>query len=136
MSGLFCVRWSKTGCLRAQITRLRTFNVAEVFYLDVGIYEKVKISFLRYMHKDFAQLPCQAIYCRLSPEGSAAINWDKRAIDRFIWLTHQESLQVRALSLDPQVRCGYLSVWLSLASLSLSRRGLSQSVVVTAIRMT
>jgi hypothetical protein len=77
----------------------------QVLFVDYGTTSKVKKSDLRFMHRDFAELPIQAIKASLAnlmPVGGAE-KWPRETSNRFLELVSDKSLVAALSSVDHEV---------------------------------
>jgi len=88
-AGLLCATLFTDGTWhRAQVKEVVDETRVEVFFLDYGTNAKVRMDTLMYLHKNFGELPAQAIQARLAgvkPVGGKA-RFSKEAKNRFLQL--------------------------------------------------
>ncbi len=67
LEGMYCVAPYGEDQMwhRAKIVKILAVGEAQVFYIDYGTRGKVSQDSLRFMHRRFAALPAQAVYCQL-----------------------------------------------------------------------
>jgi hypothetical protein len=85
------------GWHRGIITKIMNLDQVQVFYVDYGTKSLVRLDFIRFLRKDFGQLPAQAIKTRLGgikpktlrrKETTSTANWSMECCMRFFGLCH------------------------------------------------
>lgn len=81
------------------------FLLLQVLFVDYGTTGRVKKSDLRFMHRDFAEFPIQAIKAslvNLVPTGGAE-KWPRKVSKRFLELVSDKNLVAVISSVDHEV---------------------------------
>ncbi len=77
---------------RAKITKILSVESAQVFYFDYGTMKAVDVKDLRFLRRDFASLPAQAINARCASicPPNRETRWSAKANERFFKLVGQD----------------------------------------------
>ncbi|XP_033607617.1 tudor domain-containing protein 5 isoform X4 [Cryptotermes secundus] len=104
--GQYCMAPYSNEWHRVCITAMLTFHDVQVLFVDYGTTGRVKKSDLRFMHRDFAEFPIQAIKAslvNLVPTGGAE-KWPRKVSKRFLELVSDKNLVAVISSVDHEAR--------------------------------
>ncbi|GFR23695.1 tudor domain-containing protein 5 [Trichonephila clavata] len=90
---------------RAKVLSVPNQNTAKVFYVDYGTIQVIPQTMLRYIRKDFVDLPTQAIKARLAyvyPLSDKNL-WSPRTKDRILQLSQNIPLMAKVESIIDEV---------------------------------